>query len=135
MTSPAHKPQQNPVFVDNTVAAARPEQYVELVVDARKVLTDWKASLLAHELLDTNGFVKGDDDLNESRLEKREVIRSRLNAGEALEKPILGIGIFDNVEIGSGSDILATLVMEGVVEIPVHIRKSQSRDFDAFKAG
>lgn len=133
MTSPAHKTQQNPVFVDNAVAAARPEQYVELVVDARKVLGDWKASLLAHELLDSNGFIKGDDELSETRLEKREVIRKRLASGQGLEKPILGIGIFDNIEIGSGSDVLATLVMEGVLELPVHVRKSQARDFDSFK--
>lgn len=133
MTLAAQKTEKTPVFVDNTVAAARPEQYVELMVDARKVLSDWKASLLAHELLDANGFVKGDEDLSESRLEKREVIRERLAAGQALEKPILGIGIFDNVEIGSGSDVLATLVMEGVSELPVHVRKSQARDFDSFK--
>ncbi|NBX66292.1 MAG: hypothetical protein EBQ96_04775 [Proteobacteria bacterium] len=133
MTSPAHKPIKAPVFVDNAVAAARPEQYIELVIDARKVLGDWKASLLAHELLDSNGFIKGDEDLSESRLEKREVIRTRLAAGQALEKPILGIGIFDNVEIGSGSDVLATLVIEGICELPVHVRKSQSREFDSFK--
>lgn len=133
MTRPA-KPLPQPVFVDNAVARARPDQYAEILVDAGKVLKDWKASLLAHELLDKNGFVKDDDDLSESRLEKREVIRARLKAGEALEKPVLGIGLFDNVEIGSGSDIVATLVMEGIIHIPVHIRASQVQDFKAFTA-
>jgi hypothetical protein len=133
MSALNQKTASQPVFVDNAVATARPEQYAELLVDARKVLTDWKASLLAHELLDSNGFVKGDEDLSETRLEKREVVRARLAAGQTLEKPILGIGIFDNIEIGSGSDILATLVMEGVAHLPVHVRKSQLRDFDSFK--
>lgn len=122
-----------PVFADNPVAAAQPDRYAEITVDAVKVLQDWRQSLLAHELIDKNGFVKGDEDITETRLEKRERIRLRLSAGQALEKPILGIGIFDNIEIGAGSDILATLVMEGVTTLPVHVRSSQLRDFDAFK--
>jgi hypothetical protein len=122
-----------PVFVDHAIAT-RTGQYVELLVDARKVLQDWRASLLAHELVDKNGFVKGDDDISETRLEKREVVRSCLTEGQAIEKPILGIGIFDNVEIGAGSDVLATLVMEGFTILPVHVRTSQLRDFDAFRA-
>lgn len=133
MTLSKSKQHLEPIFVDNSVAAARPDQYVEIQVDARKVLADWKASLLAHELLDSNGYVKGDDDISESRLEKREAVRNRLAAREPLEKPVLGIGIFDNVEIGAGSDVLATLVMEGVAILPVHIRKAQIRDFDPFK--
>lgn len=132
----ALKPQNapSPVFADNPVAAARPDQYAELMVDARKVLTDWRRSLLAHELLDGSGIVKNDDEISEARLEKRETVRACLAAGQPLEKPILGIGIFDNVEIGAGSDVLATLVLEGVATIPVHVRKSQLRDFDMLKA-
>ncbi len=129
----ATKIQPQPIFADNTVVLARPEQYTEIMVDARKVLQDWKKSLLAHELLDQAGQVKSDDELSETRLEKRENIRDRLSAGLSIEKPVLGIGVFDNVEIGSGSDILATLVLEGVTEIPVHIRVSQLKDFAGFK--
>lgn len=121
-----------PVFTDNPAASAQPARYTELLVDATKVLQDWRQSLLAHELVDANGFVKGDDDLTESRLEKREKIRLRLQAGQPLEKPILGIGIFDSVEIGAGSDTLATLVMEGVTVLPVHVRTSQADEFKAF---
>lgn len=131
-TSPTPVPQ--PIFMDNPVAAARAGQYVELLIDAAKVLQDWRASLLAHELVDKNGFVKGDNDITEVRLEKRENVRTRLADGEPIEKPILGIGIFDNVEIGAGSDVLVTLVMEGFATLPVHVRVSQLRDFDAFRA-
>lgn len=102
-------------------------------MDAAKVLQDWRQSLLAHELIDKNGFVKGDDDITESRLDKRERIRVRIEAGQTLEKPILGIGIFDNIEIGAGSDVLATLVMEGITVLPVHVRTSQLADFKAFR--
>lgn len=103
------------------------------MVDAVKVLQDWRQSLLAHELIDKNGFVKGDDDITETRLSKRDVVRLRMENGEALEKPILGIGLFDNIEIGAGSDTLATLVMEGVTVLPVHVRSSQLADFKAFR--
>lgn len=124
---------KDPVFTDNPVAVSQPTRYAELVVDATKVLQDWRASLLAHELVDSNGFVKGDEDLTESRLEKRMVIRRKLQSGELLEKPVLGIGMFDNVEVGAGSDVLATLVMEGHTVLPVHVRTSQLGDFAAFK--
>ncbi len=122
-----------PVFTDNPVALAQPERYAELRVDAVRVLQDWRRSLMAHELVDSNGFVKGDEDISEARMEKRERIRTALAAGTALEKPVLGIGIFDNVEIGAGPDVLATLVMEGITVIPVHVRTSQLQDFKAFK--
>lgn len=122
-----------PVFTDNPAVAAQADRYTEMLVDAVKILQDWRKSLLAHELLDANGFVKGDDDLSESRMEKRDRVRLRLNAGQPLEKPVLGIGIFDNVEIGAGSDVLATLVMEGLTVLPVHVRISQIRDFEGFK--
>lgn len=124
-----------PVFADNPVAIAQPDRYAEIIVDAAKVLQDWRQSLLAHELIDGNGFVKGDDDITESRLEKRERVRERMETGQALEKPVLGIGIFDNIEIGAGSDVLATLVMEGITILPVHVRTSQLQDFAAFKIG
>ena len=115
------------------MALAQAARYTELLIDATKVLQDWRQSLFAHELVDTNGFVKGDDDINESRMEKRERVRECLQSGAALEKPVLGIGMFDNVEIGAGSDILATLVMEGITVLPVHVRVSQVDEFKAFR--
>ncbi len=121
-----------PVFTDNPAALSQASRYTEVLVDATKILQDWRQSLFAHELVDANGFVKGDDDINESRLEKREMVRSRLVAGQALEKPVLGIGIFDNIEIGAGSDTLATLVMEGITVLPVHVRVNQVDEFKAF---
>lgn len=123
-----------PLFTDNPAALAQPDRYVALMVDAARVLQGWRASLMAHELVDANGLVKGDDDLSESRREKRAAIRRRLQAGEALEKPVLGIGIFDNIEIGAGADTLAALVMEGVSIIPVHVRASQLAEFEIFRA-
>lgn len=126
---------QTPTFSDNPAVVAQANSYAELTVDAIKVLRDWRKSLSAHELIDQDGAVKSDEDLSETRLEKREHIRLRLNAGQALEKPILGIGIFDNIEIGAGSDTLATLVLAGITVLPVHVRMSQLADFESFKAG
>jgi hypothetical protein len=128
-----HKIQPRPLFADNTVVRARPEQYTEILVDTQKVLKSFKASLFAHELLEPDGRIKTDQHLSETRLEKRIVVKERLLSGLSLEKPILGIGVFDNIEIGAGSDILATLALEGIEKIPVHVRVSQLKDFKAFK--
>ncbi|HEY8963147.1 MAG TPA: hypothetical protein VIN59_01660 [Alphaproteobacteria bacterium] len=123
-----------PIFSDSRVAQNNAAQYAEILVDAAKILQNWRASLMAHEYLDKNGIVKSDDDITESRLEKREQIRQSLRNGESLEKPVLGIGIFDNVEIGAGADILVTLFLDGHSVIPVHVRKSQMNDFSPFRA-
>jgi len=123
-----------PVFCDSRVAAGNAAQYVEILVNPAKILQSWRASLMAHEYLDKTGAVKGDDDLTETRLEKRESIRAAVAAGNSLEKPVLGIGIFDNVEIGAGADIIVTLFMDGISSIPVHVRKSQLNDFASFRA-
>lgn len=128
------QPTTVPLFADNPSVRTQASAYTELLVDAAKVLQSWRVSLLAHELIGKDGTVKADDDLNETRLEKRELIRARLASGEVLEKPILGIGIFDNIEIGAGSDMLATLVLEGYTILPVHVRTSQLNDFEAFRA-
>lgn len=123
-----------PLFTDNRVAIGNAAQYAEILVDAGKILQNWRASLMAHEYLDKTGAVKSDDDITETRLEKRETIRQALADGQTLEKPVLGIGIFDNVEIGAGADILVTLFLEGHTVIPVHVRKSQMNDFVPFRA-
>jgi len=128
----ARLPHKASVFADHPVVSGNPAQYAEITVDIRKVLKDWQLSLLSHELIDKDGTIKPDQSLTDSRLARRLEVREAWRRGETLEKPILGIGIFDSIEIGVGSDILVTLAMEGVTALPVHVRAAQIKEFKAF---
>lgn len=54
------------------------------------------------------------------------------NQSVRLERPVLGIGIMDNIEIGSGRDLFLCLAARGAISVPVHIPKSHEHDFRIF---
>lgn len=119
-------------FSDNSAATARPEHYlcVEVKIDA--VLKSWKSSLYSFEWLRPDGAIKTPDELTEAEREKRSAVEQLLRSGAAIEKPVLGIGMLDNVEIGSGRAQLLTLAAFGLKTMPVHIPASNKKDFKNF---
>jgi hypothetical protein len=123
-----------PVFVENPVARARPEQYLDITVSVEKVLKSWRVSLFSFEWLRPDGRIKGADELPEAEQPKRREVERRLAQGEALEKPVLGIGLLDNIEIGSGRAVFLTLAALGAKTVPVHIPRSNESEFKAFRA-
>ena len=84
------------------------------------------------EWLDKKGRIKAFKDLKPVKQEKRLLIEEALKNGARIERPILGIGLYDNVEIGSGRAAFVTLAAQGFNRIPVHVRKSQLIHFQGF---
>ncbi len=121
-------------FIDNKAALAKPEQFISIEVSVEAVLKSWKLSVFSYEWLARDGSIKSFSALSEAEAEKRALVEKALKAGEPLEKPLLGIGIQDNVEIGSGKAVLLTLADMGLKTMPVHIPKSNKSDFNAFLA-
>lgn len=119
-------------FASSAAVELAPQNYAILKVDLKRVLMSWRASLLAHEWLDKTGQVKGDDMLSPYRLERRKNVREILASGGVLERPVLGIGMFDNVEIGAGADVLTTLYLDGAQDLEVCVRAGQVGEFEAF---
>ncbi len=109
-------------------------KYVTLTVDAGSVLESWKNSLFSFEWLDAAGSIRQPDDMPIREREKRLAVENDLKAGAALDRPILGIGIMDNVEIGSGRAVFLTLAAMGHKTIPVAVPKSCAKDFKPFIA-
>jgi hypothetical protein len=107
---------------------------MEVRVNLPKILKSWQLSLYSFEWMTKDGSIKPAEALSETDRAKREKIEADLASGTSIEKPVLGLGIQDNVEIGSGRAALLTLAAHGVTEIPVHIFKSNERDFKAFLA-
>lgn len=121
-------------FKDNPVAAGRPDHYMEITVDTAKIMKSWRASLFSFEWLLPDGRIKSVGELSETERPRREAVEEALRQNLPLDKPILGIGMMDNVEIGSGRAIFLTLVAAGTASLPVHIPRGNENDFKKFKA-
>ena len=122
---------ENIEFIDN---AASGEHYICVIVDVSCVLKSWRDSLFSFEWLSPEGEIKSSEELSEQEQPKRASVEEKLHNGKPIEKPILGIGLQDNIEIGSGRAEFLTLAAHGLKEIPVHIPKSNESDFKDFLA-
>ena len=120
------------VFINNKATESRPDYYMEILVDVPAVLKSWQQSLFSHEWLSPEGRIKDLKELGISEQSKREGVETALSKGEHISKPVLGIGLLDNVEIGSGKAEFLTLAANGHKQIPVHIPKSNESDFKEF---
>lgn len=121
-------------FTDSKAVQARPDFYIPVTLDIEAVLKSWQLSIFSYEWMDKDGTIKDMASLKESDQEKRRNIESTMKDGGTLDTPVLGIGIQDNVEIGSGKAVICTLAAHGAKTIPAHIPKSNESDFKDFIA-
>ncbi len=119
-------------FIDNPAIKGREDKFLCLNVSIASVIDSWKDSLFAHEWVKPDGSLKKPNELNEANRLKRLEIETALHEGRPLFKPVLGLGMMDNVEIGSGKDVLMTLASLAQDSLPVHIPKSHADDFKLF---
>jgi hypothetical protein len=119
-------------FIDHQVTVSKTRVYLDVVVDVAAVLKSWQLSVFSFEWLDADGAVKPIEALKEQDQQRRKDVEAVIEAGGEIEKPVLGIGIQDNVEIGSGKAAFLVLAAQGANAIPVHIPQSNEKDFKAF---
>ncbi len=132
MAKPSASARPDPVFIDNPAIAGRAQNFTTVTVDLVPVLASWRESLFAHEWLNQNGTLKNPGEQRDSVRDQRLAIAGKIQSGAPLERPVLGIGIMDNIEIGSGRDTLLTLAAEGLHTISVHIPRSHLDEFRPF---
>lgn len=119
-------------FIDNSGLKGREDKYISVSVSSKKILESWKSSLFSFEWLTPDGKIRSFDELGEAEKHKFESVTTLLKNGDRLERPILGIGVLDNIEIGSRRDIFLTLAAQGVTDISVHILKQDEKDFKGY---
>lgn len=119
-------------FIDNPTIQSRKDHYLNITVDTAKILKSWQMSLFSYEWMLPDGRLKSRDELPPGEQPKRDAVEERLKSGSAIEKPILGIGLLENVEIGAGRAAFLTLAAMGVDKIPVHIPRSNEKEFKGF---
>lgn len=123
---------QNPHFSDSSALKGRESQYVSVTVDAKKILKNWQKSLFSFEWLTPAGAIRAPDDMPLREREKRLAVEQTIKAGQPLERPVLGIGVMDNIEIGAGKAVFLTLAAHGHKSIPVSVPQSVLKDFSPF---
>lgn len=114
-------PLQDLSFIDNSSITGQEDKYVLVTVDTEKVLKSWKSSLYSFEWLYPDGSIRAPEDLPLREREKREAVEKALKDGQPLERPVLGIGMLDCAEIGSGRAIFLTLIDHGYKSLEVHV--------------
>ena len=119
-----------PRFLDHPNATS--DVYVSGVLDLAKALPSWRQSLISYKWLGADAQPKKPDELADEQRAQYEDILRILTRGDALPKPIIGLGMFDNVEVGSGAAIVATLAALDVKVIPVHMRVAQEKGLRKF---
>ena len=119
-------------FIDNPALLGREAKFIALDIKVAPVLASWQESIFAHEWLASDGQIKKMPDMTAKVQERRAQVETLIQSNTPLERPVLGIGILDNVEIGAGKDIFLCLAAMGLTTIPVHIPKSHEHDFRMF---
>ncbi|MEM8832937.1 MAG: hypothetical protein AAGB32_00200 [Pseudomonadota bacterium] len=122
------------IFIDNQIVTAKPDQYLTLNVDTAKTLKSWKNSLFSFEWLTPDGKIRSEAEMADTVLQQYQTVRELINKGDSLKRPVLGVGLIDNVEIGSGKDVFLTLASENIDTIEVHISKKDQDFFESFKS-
>ena len=119
-------------FIDNPAIKDRAEKYLSVDVDTDKILDSWRTSLYAFEWITPEGRIKDVAELAETEQQKRSAIEQKLQNEGTLAKPVLGIGLLENIEIGIGRHEFLAAASHGLKKIPVHIPKSNQDDFTPF---
>ena len=119
-------------FTDHSSLKGREDRYAIVRIDTAAVLKSWRRSLFSFEWLTPEGDLRALDDLPLHERDKRLKVEKHLAQGLTLERPVLGIGILDNVEIGAGREVFLTLAARGIKDIEVHIPRSSQSDFNSF---
>ncbi len=126
---PKDKP---PIFTDNPATRGREMHYMIVTVDPALVLASWRESLFSFEWLTPEGTLRVPADLAPPDRARRDEVERKWQSGETLERPVLGIGLTECIEIGAGKATFLTLAAHGLKTISVHIPRSNEGEFAAF---
>ncbi len=106
----------------------QPEKFITVDLETDKLLYLWGGSIVSFEWL-KDGKPKPKEDLKEALREKFEKKELALQKGEAIEQPLLGIGIFSGIEIGTGRETLCVFAAHKVPTIKCSIMKAMEKEF------
>lgn len=113
------------IFSNHEVVNTSPEKYIEMSVAPSILIKAWAQSMFSYELLTKDGNLKPQNQLKPHTIEKLAAAKNIFVQGGEIIKPVIGVGIMDNIEIGIGCEIVVAAYDVGITEMPVHARVQQ----------
>lgn len=115
-------------FYDHEVVQTVPEDYSELILCPNDIIKAWSLSLFAHEMLAPDGSIKNEKDMSGTTLQRYIEVSEAIKRGEKIAKPVIGIGLMDNIEIGIGREVIVACAKMKMDKIPVYVRNAQAQE-------
>ncbi len=119
-------------FIQNPHIREKEEKYLTVELDMEKIIQSWRKSLFSFEWLLPDGQLRKPDEMTQSILDKYNYALSQHKNNKSLPMPILGIGVMDNVEIGSGKEFVLMLYGQNIKSFYAHIAKQDEKEFSSF---
>ena len=119
-------------WVSSRAVQDHPNPYAVLSIDMNKAVESWRQSIIAHEWLSKDGAFKGIDALSAPLKTQWEESLARAESGYEIERPILGLGVLDNIEIGTNRSILSVADHLGIDSIEVVVPEGMVKLFKEF---
>ncbi len=121
-------------LIDNSAVQGIEDRYALLTFDLNKAIESWKSSLFSFEWLTSEGDIRDFEALGEKQREQYQTVSALIQSNDSLERPIIGVGIMDNIEIGSRRDVLLTAFASGVRTMEVHVLKTHLDELRPYQA-
>lgn len=106
----------------------QPDKFITVELDTEKLLHMWGTSIVSFEWL-KNGQPKPKGNLSPNLREHIEEVETSLNNNKPVVQPLLGIGIFDGIEIGTGRATLCVFAVNKIPTIKCSLLKSMEGEF------
>lgn len=123
---------QNFKWVSCKGAQDNPDKYVVMQLDLQKTIESWAMSIVAHEWL-KSGIFKLHADLQDHLQEEWTTMLESVQTTKTFVRPILGIGVLDNVEVGTNRAVLSVAKHLELVSIEVVVPKPMADLFEEFQ--
>ena len=111
----------------SAMVSAKPDKFVTHEIDVQKLIGAWRHSIVSFEWL-MDGQPKPEDALNDTVKERVVETKKALKDNVVQEQPMLGIGIFDGIEIGTGRALVYVLAQQGVASVKCSLPASMEKD-------
>jgi hypothetical protein len=121
-------------FIDNSAIKGREESFSTREVMVAPVIKSWRNTLFSYEWLDEQGHIRAPEHMPEKEQLKRQEVEEQLKNNCLLSRPVIGLGLNDDVEIGAGRAVFLTLAAHGHEQLPVHIPRSCLEFFEKYLA-
>ncbi len=120
---------QNIEWCLSETVSRNPEKYQTVDIQTAKLLDLWSSSMVAFEYLQ-NGTLRSKDDLKPASREKFDEAEKLVRSGKSLPQPLLGIGIYDTLEIATQRALVCVLAAQNVPSIRASLPISMEKKYN-----